>query len=93
MPKRRKPKTYQTTMDGKKVSVTIPEDPCDEDTLLEALRDNFSPHAVAAIVAYLQPARTNNPDVDRQLAWFRDRLVELVGGDELFNRLCEELGL
>lgn len=94
MPKRRKPKTYETTVDGKKVRVTVPENPTDEDTLLPALKDNFSPQALAAIIAYLQPANTNNADVDRQvLPWFRDRLVALVGGDEALNRLCEELGL
>ena len=88
----RKLKTYETTLDGKKTKVTIPENHRDED-VLAALKDNLSPEAVATIIAYLQPARTNNPDVDRQVRWFSDRLTDLVGGDEAFNRLCEELGL
>ena len=61
--------------------------------VLGALKDHLSPEAVATIIAYLQPVRTKNPDVDREVAWFAGRLVDLVGGDEAFNRLCEELGL
>ena len=93
MAKRRRRKTYETTMDGKKVRVTIPDNPRDEDVLFEAMKDNLSPEAVAVIIAYLQPVKTKNGNVDRQVAWFRDRLVELVGGDKAFNQLCEELGL
>ena len=92
--KRRKPKTYETTLDGKKARVTIPENQRDEDTL-GALKDNLSPEAVAAIAAYLvaRPTAAPNAKVNRELNWFTDRLVNLVGGDEAFNRLCEELGL
>jgi hypothetical protein len=75
--------------DGRKV--TVPEN--DEQDLFDAIREQMSPHAVAAIVAYLQPVRTNNPDVDRQVQWFADQLVELVGGGEAQARLAEELGL
>ena len=94
MAKRRKPKTYETTQDGKKTRVTIPENQRDQDTL-EALKDNLSPQAVAAIAAYLvaRPAAAPNASVNRELNWFTDRLVELAGGDEAFNRLCEELGM
>jgi hypothetical protein len=88
-----KPKTYEATIRGRKARVTIPEDPEPEELLVDALRENLSPHAVAAIVAYLQPARTNNPDVDHQVQWFADQLVELVGGSEHQARLAEELGL
>jgi len=65
----------------------------DEQDLFDALKYNLSPQAVAAIVAYLQPARTSNPDVDRQLRWLADRLTDLVGGPDEQNRLAEELGL
>ena len=94
MAKRRKPKTYETTLNGKKTRVTVPENQRDEDTL-EALKDHLSPEAVAAIAAYLvaRPTEAPNASVNKELNWFTDQLVELVGGDEAFNRLCEELGL
>ena len=57
------------------------------------LREHLSPHAVAAIAAYLQPVRTMDPDVVRQVRWFRELLTELVGGEDAMNRLCEEVGL
>ena len=64
-----------------------------KDILQDVLRDNLSPQAVAAIVAYLQPARTNNPNVDREVQWFAQQLRELLGGSEHQARLAEELGL
>ena len=95
MAKRKRPKTYETTLNGKKTRVTIPDNPQDDETLFEALKDNLSPEAVAAIAAYLvaRPAEAPNKAVNRELNWFTDQLVELVGGDEAFNRLCEEVGL
>ncbi|OQB78830.1 MAG: hypothetical protein BWX88_05055 [Planctomycetes bacterium ADurb.Bin126] len=89
---RRKPQTYEAQMNGKKVRVTVPQ-AIDEQVLFDALRDNLSPHAVAAIVAFLQPVRTNNSDVDRQVHWFAGELTKLIGGNEQQNRLAEELGL
>ena len=93
--RRRKAKTYETTLNGKKTRVTIPENPVVDDTLNETLKDNLSPEAVAAIAAYLvaRPTAAPNAAVNRELNWFTDRLIDLVGGDEAFNRLCEELGL
>jgi len=68
-----------------------------EDVLADVLKDNLSPHAVAAIAAYLQAAiGTNNPDVDKEVNWFREKLVDILCGrkdEQAFNRLCEELGL
>jgi len=96
MAKRGKPKTYEAKLGGKKVRVTIPEND-DTDVLAEALKDNLSPHAVAAIAAYLQAAiGTNNPDVDKEVNWFREKLMDILCGrkdEQAFNRLCEELGL
>jgi hypothetical protein len=57
------------------------------------LSDALSPEAVAAIVAYLQPAKTKNTAVNRELRWFTERLIELVGGPEQQGRLAEEVGL
>ena len=69
----------------------------DEGVLFEAIKDNMSPHAVAAIAAYFDTATStvgcNNPTVSSQVAWFAQRLRESVGGDEAFDRLCDQIGL
>jgi len=86
--------TYPVKINGRETRVTIPDsDPTDEQILFDAMKDNFSPQAVAAIVAHLQPAATTNPNVDCQLRWFVDRLTDLVGGPEQLDSLCDELGL
>lgn len=89
--KRRRPDTYKAKINGRTVRVTVPEN--DESELFEAIREQLSPHAVASIVAHLQGARTNNQDVDRQVHWFTEELVKLLGGYEHQARLGEELGL
>jgi len=91
--KRKRPETYEAEHAGRKVRVTVPEDPKPEDFLADALRDNLSPKALATIAAYLQPVRTLDRDLVRQVEWFRELLVEVVGGDEAFNRLADEAGL
>jgi len=83
-----RPRRYDA---GNGRKVTVPEN--DEQDLFDAVGEQLSPHAVATIVAFLQPARTNNPDVDRQVHWFAEQLVELLGGNEQQSRLAEELGL
>jgi len=64
-----------------------------KDVLRDVLKDNLSPEAVAVIAAYLQPARCGQEQVDRQVRWFAEQLIELLGGDDAFNRVCDELGL
>ncbi|HOD84782.1 MAG TPA: hypothetical protein PKG77_25480 [Phycisphaerae bacterium] len=91
MKRRNRPETYEAEVNGKKVRVTVPEN--DESDLFAAVREQMSPHAVAAIVSFLQPVRTNNSDVDRQVHWFAEELTKLVGGYEQQSRLAEELGL
>lgn len=88
---RKHPDTYEATINGNKVRVTVPEN--DESELFDAIREQLSPEAVASIVAYLQPAHTNNQDVDRQVRWFAAELTKLVGGNEHLTTLMEELGL
>ncbi|MCD6369951.1 MAG: hypothetical protein J7L63_00415 [Thermoplasmata archaeon] len=68
-----------------------PTDPAKE--LRDLVQDCMSPEAVAAIVAYLQPAHCGDEQVDRQIQWFAEQLVEALGGDDAFNRVCDELGL
>ena len=64
-----------------------------KEVLLDVLKDNLSPEAVAVIAACLQPARCGDEQVDRQVRWFAEQLVEALGGDDAFNRACDELGL
>jgi hypothetical protein len=90
--KPKRPETYEAEIAGKKVRVTVP-DAIDEEVLFDALRDNLSPEAIAAIVSCLQTNRTNNAEVDRQVDWFAEELCKLLGGHEQQNRLAEELGL
>ena len=89
-----KPKTYKHTRpDGSVVRVTVPEDPKPEELLIDALRENLSPQAVAAIASWLQPARTNDENVDREVRWFAEQLAQALGGWDQQSRLAEELGL
>jgi len=92
--------TYEATVGGRKVCVTVPErhdhvayEGDAAEVLKDVLRDNLSPPAVAAIVAYLQPAKTKDKAVNHELRWFAERLTELVGGLEQQGRLAEEVGL
>ncbi len=65
--------------------------------MFEAIKDNFSPEAVATMASYLDTANstvgTNSPSVNHQVAWFAHELRTLVGGDEEYSRLCQEVGL
>jgi hypothetical protein len=94
-----KPKTYKhTRRDGTTARVTIPGDPKPEEMLIDAIRDNLSPHAVALIAAKLQVSYCGGKRNDEMVAaeeqcqWFTSRLIEMFGSDQ-FNQLCEELGV
>ena len=50
-------KTYDA---GQGRRVTVPENPKSEDLLMDAVRDNFSPEAVAAEVCKLLPADSDS---------------------------------
>ena len=89
-----KPRTYPCTRaDGRRVRVSVPDDPTPDQLLVDALRDNLSPEAVAAIHAWLQPARTRHTGVNVELEWFRTLLRNTVGGTDAMNRLTDEVGL
>jgi hypothetical protein len=70
----------------------------DQEAFERVIRDNLSPEAVAAIIAFLQPAafyKPTNQDAQRalmQVEWFADTLTEMLGAQE-HNRLMDELGL
>ncbi|MBS3735484.1 MAG: hypothetical protein KGY99_11300 [Phycisphaerae bacterium] len=78
---------------AKRYDAKTPDDPTSEDVLYDALRENLSPQAVAAIAAYLQPIATMDPDVVRQVMWLRRLLTATVGGNDSMDRLCDEAGL
>jgi len=63
------------------------------DVLADVLKDNLSPEGVAVIARHLEPAANVHPDTDREVAWFRSVLVELLGGEKALDRTCKELGL
>ena len=90
---REKIKTYAAKMpDGRTVRCTVPEDPTPDEVLFDAVKDNFSPEAVAAMAAYLQAANTKNREVNRQLAWFAGELIKLLGAAG-YQQLLGEVGL
>ena len=93
MAKRTTIKTYEAKAGGKKARVTIPENPDPAEVLVDAIKDNLSPAAVATIIAYLQPTRVKDAKVQREVEWFSGKLVEAIGGDAAFSQLCDEVGL
>ncbi|MCG3181447.1 MAG: hypothetical protein BIFFINMI_03843 [Phycisphaerae bacterium] len=73
------PKTYAAKLpDGRTLRCTVPEDPTPDEILFDAIKDNFSPQAVAAMAAYLQAANTKNRRVNQQLTWFAGELTKCV---------------
>lgn len=70
----------------------------DQTAFENAIRDNLSPEAVAALIALLQPAgnyRNGTPENEaaiNQVVWFHDTLLDLISVDG-FNDLIEEIGL
>ena len=75
-----------------------PIGPTASDALMQAIRDNLSPEAVAAMIAFLSVARSHTPanasarQALQQVGWFADQMLDLVGVDT-YNRLLDELGL
>ena len=59
----------------------------------EAIRDALSPEAVALAASYLLTARCDDEDVNMEVRWFAEQLIELLGGDEIFSKMCEGIGL
>ncbi len=61
--------------------------------LRNAIREEMSPQTVAAIIAHLQAAHAKNPEVNREMHWFKDQLIELLGGGEHLGVLMDEAGV
>jgi hypothetical protein len=85
-----KAKIYKTTFKGRKIKVTVPES--EGNAFDEALKENISPSAVAAIAAHLQAASTKDAKVNAEIRAFTELLINLLGTNE-YNRFLEELGL
>jgi len=86
-----KPKIYAAKIHGKDVRVTVPENPSSTKMFDGAIRDAVSPKAVAAIAANLAGATCKDSAVNKEITWFANRLIALIGTDE-YNNLCSEIG-
>ena len=53
----------------------------------------MGPNTVAVIAAAVEPVKTNDPTVNRQLEWFREFLDGILGGDDERARLASEAGI
>jgi len=94
---------YTAEYQGRKVRVTIPERRDQRayegdlsDILQDVLRDTFGPEAIAALANAVRVQVNGNfkdRAVRRQLHWLADRLVEMLGGEEAYVRLCKEAGV
>ena len=93
MAKRTTIKTYEAKLGGKKVRVTVPESPDEEDALIDAVKDSMSPAAVAAIIVALDPARVKDKELSAQVTWFKNDLLVAVGGRVGLKVLVDENGL
>ena len=95
--KREKPKTHPHTLpDGRTVRVTIPPAPTAEEQLEDALltlREELAPETVAVIASMLKLARTDDENVNRQVAWLAGRLTAMVGGDDRRVKLVDGIFL
>ena len=63
------------------------------DALRDAMKENFTPEAIALMVAHLQGAKSENGNAQRQVEMFSQFLVDLVGGHKAVNSLFEEIGV
>lgn len=74
-----------------------PSGAVDQEAFEKVIRDNLSPEGVAALVMALQSAGSLSVATPageqalRQVIWFRDTLLKLIGV-ETFNQTMDELG-
>ena len=59
----------------------------------EAIRDALSPEAVGLAASYMLTARCDDEEVNMEVRWFAEQLIDLLGGDEIFSKTCEGIGL
>ena len=59
----------------------------------ENIRDALSPEAVALAASELLLARCDDEDVNMEVRWFAEQLIELLGGQEAWSQTCKSIGL
>lgn len=59
----------------------------------EAIRDALSPEAVGLAASFMLTARCDDEEVNMEVRWFAEQLIELLGGDEAFSQTCKGIGL
>ena len=67
--------------------------PSETTPMQEAIRDALSPEAVALAASELLLARCDDEDVDMEVRWFAEQLIELLGGQEAWSQVCKGIGL
>lgn len=84
--------TYPTTIDARPGRVSVPES---DEAMLDAMAAELSPQAVAVIATRAnrsrQPTICPDLDVERQVQWFAEKLIERLGGKQACKRLLKEL--
>ena len=61
--------------------------------LQDAIRDALSPEAVALAASELLLARCDDEEVDLEVRWLAEQLIDLLGGNEAFGQTCRGIGL
>ena len=59
----------------------------------ETIRDALSPEAVALAASELLLARCDDEDVNMEVRWFAEQLIDLLGGQEAWSQTCKSIGL
>lgn len=63
-------------------------------TVQEVMRENFTPEAIALMIAHLQGATCGrDPGAETSVEMFVECLSDLVGGPDAVNALFEEIGV
>ena len=58
-----------------------------------AIRDALSPEAVALAASELLLARCDDEEVDLEVRWLAEQLIDLLGGQEAWSQTCKGIGL
>ena len=67
--------------------------PSETTPMQDAIRDALSPEAVALAASELLLARCDDEEVDLEVRWFAEQLIDLLGGQEAFSQTCKSIGL
>ena len=59
----------------------------------EAIRDAIGPDAVALAAKYLLTAKCDDEQINREVRWFAEQLVDMLGGKKGFRQTCKGMGI